>query len=306
MAPPFVTNLLLVVVAALLWALALATRPPVPITAPSRPLGAPSRLVLIGVTAVALSCCVGAWYAGEAKLIPHMMRRQRHTVVWLALVPPVLLLVALALERHATTVLAISRGASRFLAPVLSSPVVALALVSALGITLVSLLVDSIYATRHMIIFAPYVLITLAAGGCALARIEPRVVSGVLLATLAAMLVPAHAASVRLSYSQHWSSRDYRGLAEQWRPQLRESDLIFVRRNWRTTPLFYYVDGTRYRYVGSAYAEAIRRHPHARVWVVSFDRFPPSVEARAALARHRATLTLRASKMSLSLHEPPS
>jgi hypothetical protein len=200
---------------------------------------------------------------------------------------------------------AISRGATRFLAPVLSSPVVMLALVSALGITLVSLLADSIYATRHMLIFAPYVLITLAGGACALARLAPRMVSGVLVATLAAVLVPAHAASVLHSYSQHRSSRAYEDLADQLRPQLRESDLIFVRRNWRTTPLFYYVDGTRYRYVGSAYADAIRRHPRARVWVLSFNRFPPSIEARAALARHRSTLTLRASKIEMSLYEPP-
>ena len=60
------------------------------------------------------------------------------------------------------------------------------------------------------------------------------------------------------------SDEDFPGLQRAWVPQIRPTDVIFVRpRWWRITPMFYYLQPERHRIVGYRYAETTRDHPDA-------------------------------------------
>jgi hypothetical protein len=136
------------------------------------------------------------------------------------------------------------------------------------------------------LIFAPYLLIVLASGLAHLLRRDRRWVA------VALILAVIHGFSL-LYYQSKASGPDYKALAEQWGPQIEDSDLIFVHGrghpyDWRVAPIFYYLNARRYHYVGRDFARAIQNHPHARVWVLAFPPIPTETEAVDALAGYQA------------------
>ena len=65
-----------------------------------------------------------------------------------------------------------------------------------------------------------------------------------------------------------------------WRRRVKQSDLIFVRgKYWKTSPIFYYLKGDRYQFVGKDFAQAVQKRPDADVWVITWrgDEIEPDM-----------------------------
>jgi 4-amino-4-deoxy-L-arabinose transferase-like glycosyltransferase len=306
--PAAVTGAILPGVAVALLALGIGTGRPEPVgkSHDGTGLWIPTRRQLVFVTVLATLGCVGAWYAGAAGFIPDFAATQAPRVVKAIPIPLVLLLMTLGLERYRGLVLQLSRRvqATPVLGPVLRSLVASLAIVPVAIVTVISLVAISFYALQHLLLFTPYLLIVLAAGIGAVARLRPRWAAVAGATALGVLLAAAHWGGI--VYHQHLPTArtDYRGLAARWLPELDPSDLIFVRKDWRTTPLFYYVGGRRHRYVGRDYAEEVRTHPAARIWVVRFDDLAPSDAAREALATYEPARTIAADDIAVELYVP--
>jgi hypothetical protein len=146
--------------------------------------------------------------------------------------------------------------------------------------------VNPIFIERGTLIFAPYLLIVLASGLATLMRRDRRWVA------VALILAVIHGFSLLYFKSKPTWDPDYKTLAEQWGPQIEDSDLIFVHgrghpNDWLVAPIFYYLNAGRYHYVGRDFARAIQHHPHSRVWVLSFPPIPTEKEAVDALAGYQ-------------------
>ena len=142
------------------------------------------------------------------------------------------------------------------------------------------------FASRQMIIVTPYVLILMAAGIATAIRWIPRPVRWPAAAGLAVWLATGHVAGYAYQAERPQSPQDYSGLAEQLVPKIGTTDLIFVRPLWRMTPIFYYLQPHRDRLIGSNYSEAVRQHPGAAVWFLTFPGIEPTSEMALALAAH--------------------
>jgi len=102
------------------------------------------------------------------------------------------------------------------------------------------------------------------------------------------------------------SPNDYKGLAEQWVSHIRKSDLIFVQRHWVSTPIFYYLKGYHYHFVGKNYTGETEKSPGSRVWVLSFPGLPPNEEMKNALANYKPLMKIDAKRISTELYGPPN
>jgi hypothetical protein len=79
-------------------------------------------------------------------------------------------------------------------------------------------------------------------------------------------------------------ARDYAGLAKKMIPLITEGDLIIVhRKDWATTPIFYYLDSKKYQLVANDFNNTISSHPTSRVWVVLFGLQQFTAKMREAL-----------------------
>jgi hypothetical protein len=120
------------------------------------------------------------------------------------------------------------------------------------------------------------------------------------------ILVFIHAFSV-LQFNSKPSNPDYKSLAKQWVPRIQDSDLIFVhgrglRDDWRVAPIFYYLNGARFHFVGKDFVNEINRHPRSRVWVLSFPAVPTEKSITNALTAYRAQERVDALNISAELY----
>ena len=128
------------------------------------------------------------------------------------------------------------------------------------------------FAPRAMLLFTPFLLILLAYG-VSFVTTEKRKASVVGAGVLLVLLGIAHTASVRSSLSFPGPA-DYKTAALGLLDELEESDWIFLRRHWATTPIFYYLKGEEDRFIADHFAAALDRRPDARVWVIRPESLP--------------------------------
>jgi hypothetical protein len=85
---------------------------------------------------------------------------------------------------------------------------------------------------------------------------------------------------------------DYKEFADKLKPHLQSDDLIFLRREWDTTPILYYVKPDHYHLLASNFVDACRRNPNARVWALLFhgEELPAAMEP--ALKEYREVETV--------------
>lgn len=153
----------------------------------------------------------------------------------------------------------------------------ALALVPASLVVMASLAVP-LLASRGFLVFVPFLLLLTARGCLRIAAVRPRSAS----LLVVGLLVIAATGVYRYKHRMH-TPRDYRALASMLSERLRPSDLVFVQRDWVTTPLYYHLDATRTHLVAAGYGAAIVQFPGSRVWVVSFKGVPASAAVDASL-----------------------
>jgi hypothetical protein len=131
-----------------------------------------------------------------------------------------------------------------------------------------------LFASRGILLFTPYLIVTAARGFVALVGRDLRWLA------IGLVLAVVHPWSVYHFHQRHTSPRDYKALARELAPRLRASDLIFVKGNdWQTTPIFYYLKADRYHFAGKDYSEEIGKQPAARVWAVTWvaNQMPPDM-----------------------------
>jgi hypothetical protein len=125
-------------------------------------------------------------------------------------------------------------------------------------------LVTPLLNQRGLLVTTPYFLLLLAVGLVSLGR-------KAWIAALLPVLVLTCAASLA-SFSQMTADpADYAQLARELKTEMQASDLLFIKKEWDTTPILYYLSGDQYHLVGRRpedYALACAQNPTARVWVL--------------------------------------
>jgi len=140
---------------------------------------------------------------------------------------------------------------------------------------------------RRLLFLAPYLLLTLAIGAV---RLGQR--SRWLALSLFLILGALHGFSVWAYSNRSVGPVDYKEFADKLKPHLQSDDLIFLRREWDTTPILYYVKPDHYHLLASNFVDACRRNPNARVWALLFhgEELPAAMEP--ALKEYREVETV--------------
>ena len=137
--------------------------------------------------------------------------------------------------------------------------------------------ITPLFVARGMLLFVPYYIIILCRGIAALVQ---RHRGWVILLIILAVI---HIMGVTHWQTRVHSPRNYKELYEKLTPKIKESDLIFVYRNWAMTPIFYYLKEDQYHLVGRNYLQALKENPNARIWVLCLPGMPMKEEIKDAL-----------------------
>jgi uncharacterized membrane protein len=177
----------------------------------------PSLSTLALTTIVSCICVAAAAIAFRTKS-PHKALQLAATIV----VPIAVFGLAVGVTRVTSFALRWRREDEHARAP---SLVVMLAVLPTVIVAGISLAVPFL-ASKGMILFAPYLLIVLAAGVWRISELG----RGGRVAAVATVVIlgAAHVASVRYHASRPFAPQDYQGLAETWEPQLHERDVVFA------------------------------------------------------------------------------
>lgn len=159
------------------------------------------------------------------------------------------------------------------------------------------------YASRHMLLFTPYLLLILAGGIVFIFR-NNNVwrFSPILSVVLILFLGTIHYGSIIYNKQRPQSPTDYKGLAAQWIPHIKDSDIIFVQRHWVLTPIFYYLKGDQYHFIAKNYSQEIYKKNYPRVWLLSFNDLPPKEEMNEALLGYKRSMTIEALRTKTELY----
>jgi uncharacterized membrane protein len=221
------------------------------------------------------------------------------TILVSSIVPMVLVLVGLVLRRHWGYLQARGENLGRRLAWLSGLNLSFLLAILPVSMIVVISLFVPMFAARTVLLFTPYLVIVLSKGLVSLIN-RSRVWIALIL-----IVAAFHTASVvHYKYRPHHPN-DYKGLAEQWIPQIEDSDLIFVQRHWATTPIFYYLKADQYRFVGWDYAQEVHKNPDSRVWVLSFSELPNPEGMQDALSGYEQLMSLEAMRSRVELYTHP-
>ena len=255
---------------------------------PQRQAGNGGPLALRGFGSVALG---GALITIATAILAF---RRGPAMALVALLP----VMALLLPRALPFVCSLAPAGLRRLAG--ASPVVILATVPPLLVFLLSFRVP-LLADRLYLLFVPYLLTAIAGG---LARLYRRPLPAI--ATVA-FLGWAHFESAAYFRTAPTSLVDYQEAGKRLAAQLRPGDLVLVRRrDYLTTPFFYYLIGTPGAYVTEG--SALDARPRARVWVLETDWNPVPAPLTERLTRYRqqSEITAHHARARLFLTAPES
>jgi 4-amino-4-deoxy-L-arabinose transferase-like glycosyltransferase len=153
--------------------------------------------------------------------------------------------------------------------------VLMLALVPFLLLSIVSVF-RPLMDPRGLLYLAPYLLLTLAAGVVSLGERSRWAALSLLL-----ILGTLHGFSVMAYSNRLVSPVDYKAFADKLRPQLRGDDLIFLHRDWYTSPILYYLTPEHYHLRAGHFEDTCQHNPNARVWALLFrgEEFAPGMKA---------------------------
>ena len=139
---------------------------------------------------------------------------------------------------------------------------------------------------RGLLYTAPYLLLLLSAGLLSLRariwRVGLGIVAGV-----------GCIASLSSYARMNVGPVDYSRLAATISPEIQSRDLVFIRKAWYATPLFYYLTPDRYSLVGRDFQGALLKHPESRIWVVLIDEDHATSDMANALSDYRLVRRVR-------------
>ncbi len=167
------------------------------------------------------------------------------------------------------------------------------------GLSLVSLY-KPIFNARGMLLFAPYLFLVLARGMERLSR------HGIVAALLLIVVGAADYTGWKDYRCMTIGRADYKALAIALAPHIEKEELIFFRSDWYSTPILYYLNADRDRFVGRRYETACLLKPRSRVWALWFynyeERLPRPIEQ--VLWNYKATRTIEAPGVRAVLYSP--
>jgi hypothetical protein len=150
---------------------------------------------------------------------------------------------------------------------------------------------------RGLLFTTPYVLLLMAIGVVTLHRRVWRVATGIGLGLMCL-------ASLYSYRGMMVDPADYARFANAVKAEIRNGDLVFIRKAWYETPILYYLHKDRYHLVGRDYRGASVNNPDARIWVVMLYDSEPAKDMQAALAGYRTASTLTGDHAKAILYEP--
>jgi hypothetical protein len=151
---------------------------------------------------------------------------------------------------------------------------------------------------RGLIVVVPYVLLALATGLVSLR-------SKVLMAGAWSVVVVTFAASLAGYSRVNVDPADIKEFSRAIIAEIKPQDLVFVRKAWYETPIFYYLKPGRYHLVGRDFVKTTSDQPEARVWVVMLYNLQPSTDMQAALSGYRIARTISMPHTTALLYESP-
>jgi Dolichyl-phosphate-mannose-protein mannosyltransferase len=127
----------------------------------------------------------------------------------------------------------------------------------------VSVLFRPIMDARGLLYLSPFLLLTLASG---IVSLGSR--SRVMAISLFLIVGVLHAYSVAAYRDRIVGPINFREFADRLKPRVRGNDLVFLRHDWDTTPILYYLRSDQYDVRAHDFSDAVRRDPDARVWTL--------------------------------------
>jgi len=252
-------------------------------------VGPPSIVMLLASVFAFVSILLFAKIAQERIPSPTKL------IVGVSIIPVLLLLLDSWVRRHWGYVSRLGGALLRRLVPLNGFGLnFILAILPVTAILVMSLFVP-LFAPRTILLFTPYLLIVLSKGLASLIQ------QNKIWIVLVLVLAVNYSMSILHFKDRLKHSVDYKDLADQWIPNIERTDLIFVQRHWKTTPIFYYLKSDRYNFVGRDYAEKIVQQPNSRVWVLSLKgvRHPEAMEN--AVADYEQLMNLEALRINAEL-----
>ena len=149
---------------------------------------------------------------------------------------------------------------------------------------------------RGLIVTVPYMLLVLATG---LVSVRNKAWLATSWSAAAIALVAGLVGYNRMTVDP----ADYRRFATAITAEIQPQDLVFVRKAWYETPIFYYLKPGRYRLVGRNFAQATADQREARVWVVMLYDDQPAPEMQTALTEYRIARTISLPRTRAILYE---
>jgi len=288
--------LLLAISLALLW-LGLRSLTYAPEPLPTAPGGGFGKAWL-AATALAIAAILAHILMAERYAAPAPLPTLKYTKALLAL-PPLMALAALGLARKWNRLPLWLRAATdhRFFTGGQGLAVMMVA-VPFLLLCALSLLFRPMLYERGLLFAAPYLFLLLGEG---IARVATIRWLGVLLALL---LVMFHGYSAAAYAWRNVDPLDHRVFAAKLTPRVSPGDLLFLRADWNTAPILYYLPVSRYRLVGGEYEAACARNPDARVWTLMFydQKQRKEQEMAEALADYRSIASVEVKHARAVLH----
>lgn len=242
--------------------------------------------------------------AGALALFPETSRR-RTVVIALSVVPPLLVVGTLHLERRIEYLRSLKWlvRSARFVSH-LPADCALFPFLFFVGVGVVK----SAFTARGMMIAVPFLLLLSMEGLLHLWRILIRRIApehlGFSSNIVCTAFVAIHLATLERFQQADSGPRDYAGFAAKLLPELRADDLVFVSNTYGDPPLFYYVPKHSARFVPADYRVVADRHPTARIWLIAWDEPEPASTMREAVGTRSEARRVHARNATAILYLP--
>jgi len=222
-----------------------------------------------------------------------------------AVVPPLSLGVAFVMTRFApqleALIVRLPEGARRWFGGV---SITAVMLIAPLTLAAAVSMIKPVLVSRHLMSFVPFLLLLTARGVVRIGSFRPRWLSIAMASVVVAGLVGVYTIGYAYQSVALPGPHDYRGLAKVWVPAVQPTDVILVRNQFRSTPIFYYMPPSRFNFIGLDHVNEVRRRSPPRIWVMVMDGVLEEPEIAKALAGYHLVSTVSAFHIRADLYEP--
>ena len=266
----------------------------------STPLTSPPIWLIATLTVISCGVVVAAAYflstAKNKPIIP---------ILATVIVPPAAFVGAVISRRYERRLAALAtRLPARVRAWCGGLSLTAVMLVAPLTLASAVSIIKPVLVSRHLMAFVPFLLLITARGLVRIGTFKPRWLSVTTLAVVVTGLLGAYAVGYAYQSTALPGPHDYRGLSKVWIPRIQPSDVILVRNQFRSTPIFYYMPPSRFNFIGLDHVNEVRRRRPPRIWVMVMDGVAVEPEIPKALTGYHLVSSVSSEHIRADLYEP--